>query len=86
MVRKQIFIEDRQNQALKRLAERTGKSEGALIREAVERRLAEEQQAEDLFEALIARWSQVPVPNEPRMWTRDDLYKDRMGRFHGHTD
>ncbi len=82
MIRKQIFIEEEQNEALKRLAKRTGKSEGALIREAVERRLVEEQDAEVLWEGLIERWSQVPVANEPWTWTRDDLYNDRLGRFH----
>ena len=82
MIRKQIFIEEGQNEALKRLAKRTGKSEGALIREAVERRLVEEQDADALWGGLIERWSQVPVTNEPRTWTRDDLYDDRLGRFH----
>ena len=82
MIRKQIFIEEGQNEALKRLAKRTGKSEGALIREAVERRLVEEQDADALWGGLIERWLQVPVTNEPRTWTRDDLYDDRLGRFH----
>ena len=83
MIRKQIFIEEEQNQALKRVAKRTGKSEeGSLIREAVERRLAEEQDADTLWEALIERWLKVSVADEPRTWTRDDLYEDRLGRFH----
>ena len=82
MIRKQIFIEEGQNEALKRLAKRTGKSEGALIREAVERRLVEEHDADALWGGLIERWLQVPVTNEPRTWTRDDLYDDRLGRFH----
>lgn len=82
MIRKQIFIEEEQNEALKRVAKRTGKSEGSLIREAVERRLGEEQDADTLWEALIERWLKVSVADEPRTWTRDDLYEDRLGRFH----
>ncbi len=81
MIRKQIFIEEQQNQALKRLAQRTGKSEGALIREAVERRLAEEQDANALWETLLERWSQNPESNQPRTWHRDDLYQERLGKF-----
>ena len=85
MIRKQIFIEERQNEALKRLALRTGRSEGALIREAVERRLAEEQVAEAAWEDLLERWSRSPAPEGPRTWTRDDLYEERVGRFDGNT-
>ncbi len=81
MIRKQIFIEEQQNQALKRLAQRTGKSEGALIREAVGRRLAEEQDATALWETLLERWSQDPVSNQPRTWRRDDLYQERLEKF-----
>lgn len=85
MIRKQIFVEEQQNEGLKRLAKKTGKSEGLLIREAVERRLAEEQEADALWEALLERWSQLPATNVPRTWTRDDLYEDRVERFHAGT-
>lgn len=82
MIRKQIFIEEAQNEALKRLARKTGKSEGALIREAVERRLQEEQEADALWGGLIERWMQASITNEPRTWTREDLYEERLGRRH----
>jgi hypothetical protein len=85
MIRKQILLEARQSEALKRLAQRTGKSEGALIREAVERRLMEEQEADTRWEALVARWSEAPVTGTPRTWTRDDLYTERLGQFHADT-
>lgn len=85
MIRKQIFIEESQNDALKQLSKRTGKSEGLLIREALERRLAEEQNAEALFDALLERWSRGPVTNIPRTWTRDDLYEERVGKFDADT-
>ena len=58
MIRKQIFSDERQNEELKRLAKKTGKSEGLLIREAVQRHLEEEQNADALWEALIERCSQ----------------------------
>lgn len=59
-----------------------GKSEGALIREVVDRFLVAEQEADALWEAMIARWALNPVTNEPRTWTRSDLYEDRVGKFH----
>lgn len=83
MIRKQIFIEEGQNNVLKGLAKKTGKSEGALIREVVDRFLVAEQEADGLWEAMIARWALNPVTtNEPRTWTRSDLYEDRVGKFH----
>ncbi len=85
MIRKQIFIDERQNEELKRLAKKTGKSEGLLIREAVQRHLAEEKNADALWEALIERWSQSPVSTTPRTWTRDELYEERLGRFNADT-
>ncbi len=80
MIRKQIFIDERQNEELKRLAKKTGKSEGLLLREAVQRHLAEEQNADALWEALIERWSQFPASTALRTWTRDELYEERLGR------
>lgn len=82
MIRKQIFIEEGQNQILKRLAKKTGKSEGALIREVIGRFLVSEEDADARWEAMIARWAQNPVTNKPRTWTRSDLYEDRVGKFH----
>jgi hypothetical protein len=40
MRRKQIYLDDASERALKRLAARTGRSEAALIREALQRYLA----------------------------------------------
>ncbi len=85
MIRKQIFIDEKQNEELKRLAKKTGKSEGLLIREAVQRHLEEEQNADALWEALIERWSQSPASAAPRTWTRDELYEGRLGRFNADT-
>jgi predicted DNA-binding protein len=86
VIRKQIFIDEEQNEALKRLAKKTGKSEGALIREALERRLMEEQDADTLWESLIERWLQVSMTNESRTWTREDLYDARLRRFPVNSD
>jgi len=80
MVRKQIFLQRRQEEALKRLAERTGKSEGALIREAVEMRLAQAQGADVEWENLLARWAAEFSASGPRAWRREDLYADRTAR------
>ncbi|MCY0878909.1 MAG: ribbon-helix-helix protein, CopG family [Firmicutes bacterium] len=82
MIRKQIFIDEAQNEALKQLAKKTGKSEGALIREALALRLMEDQDADTLWEGLVEGWLQRPTANEPRTWTREDLYDERLRRYH----
>ena len=80
MIRKQILLEERQSMALKRLAEKTGKSEGALMREAVEMRLAQDDGAEARWEGLLRRWASGPAAGHPRTWRREDLYEDRVSR------
>lgn len=81
MIRKQIFVRDSQNKALKRLAHRTGKAEGQLIREAVDRILLEEAETEKLWNALLQRWAGEPETAQPGQWKREDLYRDRVGKF-----
>ena len=72
MIRKQIFLDAVQDEALKRLAERTGKSEGALVREAVEMRPAQEEIADARWEALLQRWAAGGAPHGARTWHRQD--------------
>ena len=80
MIRKQIFIDARQNGALKRFAEETGRSEGQLIREAVDRWLADQEEKAQLWEALLDRW-RLEAGVGARTWKRDDLYHDRLRKF-----
>ena len=54
MRRKQIYLDDASERALKRLAARTGRSEASHIREALKRYLADGTKGdEDPFEQLI---------------------------------
>ena len=78
MIRKQIFIPRDQNEALKRLSQRTGKSEGALVRDAIALRLQQEDEASRKWQELLREWASRPADDQPRTWQRDDLYSDRV--------
>lgn len=81
MVRKQVYIEPRQEALLKRLARETGATEADLIRQAIDRQteallfprrdLRAWQEERDFIRRLI---EQGPVPGE-RRWRREDLYE-----------
>jgi hypothetical protein len=81
MVRKQVYIEPRQEALLKQLARETGATEADLIRQAIDRQtkvllfprrdLKAWQQERDFIRRLI---EQGPVPGE-RRWRREDLYE-----------
>ncbi len=87
MIRKQIYIEERQEALLKHLVEETGQSEAELIRAALDdwlaaeirrRRALETWEAEKTFiESLLA---QGPVAGG-RTWTRGAIYEERMERY-----
>ena len=54
MKRKQLYLEERADRALKRSAARTGRSEAAHVREALARYLQQEQETDDdPFDQLI---------------------------------
>ncbi len=79
-VRKQIYIEQRQEAELKTLAEQTGLSEAEIIRQAINRQariLRLPRREPDVWEterAFIAQlMAQEPVTGT-RTWTREDLY------------
>ena len=93
MVRKQIYIEERQEALLKRLSQRMGISEAELIRRGIDqcaqaevkrqRRLKAWEEMKDFI--LRERVAQEPVKEAPRTWKREDLY-DRWDRHHGTQD
>jgi Arc/MetJ-type ribon-helix-helix transcriptional regulator len=84
MVRKQVYIEPRQDELLKQAAVETGMTESEIVRQAIDlweeteakKRRAEEawEEAQVFIEELIARG---PVPGG-RTWKREELY-DRCG-------
>ncbi len=81
MVRKQVYIEPRQEALLKRLVRETGATEADLIRQAIDyqtkallfprRDLRAWQEERDFIRRLI---EQGPVPGK-RRWRREDLYE-----------
>lgn len=59
MIRKQVYLTEEQNQMLARLAQQSGRSQSALIREAIEQ-LAPEQEREAraaVLQAVGGLWS-----------------------------
>ena len=87
MVRKQIYIEPRQETQIKCQASETGMSEAEIIRQAIDYWLEEQarqreaKQAWEKARALMeARYAQGPVPGG-RTWTREALYKERLNRY-----
>jgi hypothetical protein len=80
MVRKQIYLEDRQQTQLKRLARALGLSEAALIRQSLDRGL----RVGTIRHRQPSGWNEVrafirkrmrkgPLPGQ-RTWRREDLY------------
>jgi hypothetical protein len=86
MVRKQVYLEARQDAWLKRRAAELGVTEAELIRRGLERL----GRAPDAWppdpaawaeaRALIARRLERRAPQTGRAWTRDELYEDRLRR------
>jgi len=92
MVRKQIYIEPRQDELLKQWAEETGRSEAEIFRHALDRWLASEQrrrEAEAAWEeerAFIKAWAAQGPVTGGRTWTREELYEERLSRYERDVD
>jgi hypothetical protein len=91
MVRKQIYIEPRQEALLKRLAQDQGVSEAELIRQAIDRRvgqagaqvLPDSRAWEEAYRTMQELHARGPLAEQGRAWVREDLYEERLSR-HGH--
>src|SRR5438309_10145624 len=87
MIRKQIYIEPRQETVLKEKAERWQMSEAEIIRHAIDQL----EQAPPPHEVRMRAWAKLKafadergrmdVPPEPRSWTRDELYEERLAKW-----
>lgn len=87
MVRKQIYIEPRQEEMLKRRARELGVTEAALIRRGIDHA----GQAPTLWfldwdawekeKAYIRERMKIVVPQTGRGWTREELYEERLKRL-----
>ena len=89
MIRKQVYIEPRQDAVLKRLARTRGVTEAEVIRQAIEREAgsgdalvgqpdaAAWEEARAYIRSLIA---QGPVSGG-RRWSREEIYEERLSRY-----
>ena len=87
MVRKQVYIEPRQERLLKRRARALGVTEAELIRDGIDlldsarpAGASRERAMKELF-AVIDERIGMRVPQTGRSWTREDLYEERLARF-----
>ncbi len=91
MIRKQIYIAEKQQALLTRLARFRGVSEAEVIRQAIEHEATRAQpQAvepdrtalDEIIQFALSR-REAGAAGEPLRWSRDDAYSDRMKRFDG---
>ena len=87
MVRKQVYIEPRQDELLKQWAEETGKTEAEIFRHALDHWMTSEQQRrqakaawEEVESFVEKRAEQGSIPGG-RTWTREELYEERLNRY-----
>ena len=88
MIRKQVYIEPRQEELLKRRSRELGISEAELIRRGIDQiahlplvALTPSQQAWEEEKTFIQQRMRMNVPQTGRTWTRDELYDERLERF-----
>lgn len=89
MVRKQIYIQKRQDALLKRLSRARGESEAEIIRQALERELAglpgqfarvDRSAWEELIAFLETR-HKTASSRQPYQWNREEIYAERESRW-----
>lgn len=85
MIRKQVYIQKRQQVLLKRLARRRGVSEAEVIRQAIDQQAQstaqqplppDPQALEAVIQFALERRSQSGA-SEPYQWRREDAYEER---------
>jgi hypothetical protein len=89
MIRKQVYIEERQERTLKRRAKELGLTEAELIRrgiDALDREPARGPRPRRLealaeSERYIQKYRRMKVPQTGRRWTREELYEERLARY-----
>jgi hypothetical protein len=90
MIRKQVYIEQRHDQMLKRRASQRGVTEAELIREAldsietgaaVRRREVDAAAARKALAFMRSLSVSRRGEGQGRGWTRESLYEDRIGRW-----
>jgi Ribbon-helix-helix protein, copG family len=89
-IRKQIYLEKRQDQQLKRMAEARGVSQAEVIRALIDAQsisasaLPPDPAAwEKARQTMLELLAKGPITNRRRTWKRNDLYEERESRY-GH--
>ena len=91
MIRKQIYIEDRQQEAIRAIAKSRGVSEAEVIREAIDGRRGQEsirqpldlsawRRAVKLMRSLRPKKG-AAKSGAPGRWNRSELYEGRLSRY-----
>ena len=89
MIRKQFYIQKRQDALLKRLSKARGLSEAEIIRQAIEREAAgapvqpapaDRSAWQELVSFLDAR-REAAGARQPYHWNREEIYAEREGRW-----
>ena len=91
MIRKQIYLEKRQVQAIQQKAKAVGANESELIRQAIDRDLygsggvptRPDPAAWDEIEAFLKSQAEKPLTGKPYQFNREELYEERLGRLYG---
>ena len=89
MVRKQIYIQKRQETLLKRLSQARGVSEAEIIRQAIERETtgvptqpsAGDRSAWQELVAFLDARQAAAAGGKPYRWNREDIYTERESRW-----
>ncbi len=87
MVRKQVYLEPRQETSLRLRAKELGISQAELLRRCIDRigiasaAMPRDQAAWDEAKAYIEERMSIEAPQTGRTWTRDELYDDRLKRI-----
>jgi len=90
MVRKQIYINRRQQNLLRQLARQRGMSEAEIIRRAIDREVILQEipfsenshiALEEIIQAAYALRDQPAPVSEPYRFNRADLYEERENRW-----
>ena len=84
MVRKQVYIEERQERQLKRRARELGVTEAELIRQGIDRigstsMLPRREEAWRAAKSFIRQRMKIRVKQTGRSWQREELYEQRLG-------
>jgi hypothetical protein len=89
MIRKQIYIEPRQDEGIKQRARKLGITEAEVIRKAIDGQMASlsthghDLSAWEREKAFIARRASIRSRTGGRRFRREELYEERLSRYGG---